>query len=80
MCGAPVATTLESKPACVVRGTYNCMERTELLSLVSSASSLNQISSLMAGVRAWLIDHPDDEEMRSMVLQLSRMEREHFTY
>ena len=56
------------------------MDRTELLSLVSSASSLNQISSLMAGARMWLIDHPDDDEMRTVIMELSRLEREHFTY
>jgi hypothetical protein len=56
------------------------MERTELLSLVSTASSLNQISSLMASMRMWLAAPPDDEEMRAAVLELSRMERDHFTY
>jgi hypothetical protein len=55
------------------------MERTELLGLVSQASSLNQISSVMAGARSWLADHPDDEEMRSVVMELSRLERQHFT-
>ncbi len=62
------------------RGTDRCMERTELLSLVSTASSLNQISSLMAAMRSWLATHPDDEDMRTAILELSRMEREHFTY
>jgi hypothetical protein len=56
------------------------MERTELLELVSHASSLNQISSVMAGIRRWLVDHPDDDEMRRALVELSRMEREHFTY
>jgi len=56
------------------------MERTELLQLVSHASSLNQISSVMAGIRGWLADHPDDEEMRHAIVELSRLEREHFTY
>jgi DNA-binding SARP family transcriptional activator len=56
------------------------MERTELLQLVSQASSLNQISSVMAGLRRWLADHPEDEEMRRAIVELSRMEREHFTY
>ncbi|HLB39112.1 MAG TPA: hypothetical protein VJM84_01540 [Actinomycetota bacterium] len=56
------------------------MERTELLTLVSTASSLNQISSVMAALRAWLSDHPEDEEMRAAVYELSRMEREHFTF
>ena len=59
---------------------YLYMNRTQLLALVSTASSLNQISSVMAGVRAWLADHPDDEEMRGVIRELSRMEREHFTY
>jgi hypothetical protein len=56
------------------------MERTELLRLVSQASSLNQISSVMAGARSWLADHPDDEEMRSAIQALSRLERDHFAY
>jgi hypothetical protein len=54
------------------------MERTELLALVSTASSLNQISSVMAGVRSWLVDHPDDEEMREAVAELSTLERGYF--
>ena len=55
------------------------MDRSELLSRVSTASSLNQISSVMASVRTWLAEHPDDDDMRDAVLLLSRMEREHFT-
>jgi hypothetical protein len=34
----------------------------------------------MAGLRRWLADHPEDEEMRRAIVELSRMEREHFTY
>ena len=56
------------------------MDRSELLSQVSEASSLNQISSVMAAARTWLIDHPDDDEIRGAIWQLSRMERDHFTY
>ena len=56
------------------------MERTELLQLVSQSSSLNQISSVMAALRRWLADHPEDDEMRRAIVELSRMEREHFTY
>ena len=56
------------------------MDRSELLSRVSTASSLNQISSVMASVRTWLAEHPDDDDMRDAILLLSRMEREHFTY
>jgi hypothetical protein len=51
------------------------MERTELLSMVSSASSLNQISSVTAALREWLADHPDDAEMRDAMEGLMRMER-----
>jgi hypothetical protein len=56
------------------------MDRTRLLQLVSTAASLDQISTVMAGVRTWLVEHPDDEEMRSAFQQLARLEREHFTY
>lgn len=55
------------------------MERTELLERVSHASSLNQISSVMAAVRVWLADHPDDETMREAVRTLGRLERSHFS-
>jgi hypothetical protein len=56
------------------------MDRSELLAHVSQASSLNQISSLMAAARSWLADHPDDDEIRAAIWQLSRMERDHFSY
>jgi hypothetical protein len=56
------------------------MERTELLGLVSNASSLNQISSVMAALLRWLADHPEDDEMRHAIVELSRLEREYFTY
>lgn len=56
------------------------MDRTHLLQLVSTAASLDQISTVMAGVRTWLAEHPDDDEMRSAFQQLARLEREHFTY
>ena len=56
------------------------MDRSELLSQVSEASSLNQISSVMAAARTWLVDHPEDDEIRGAIWQLSKMERDHFTY
>lgn len=56
------------------------MDRTQLLSRVSSASSLNQISSVMAGIREWLVEHPDDEDMRDAFQGLARLEREHWIY
>jgi hypothetical protein len=56
------------------------MDRSELLSLVSTATSLNQISSLTAGIRAWLAEHPDDEEMRDVFQELTRREREQLAH
>ena len=50
------------------------MDRSELLSQVSEASSLNQISSVMAAARTWLADHPEDDEIRGAIWQLSKME------
>lgn len=54
------------------------MDRTGLFSMVSSASSLNQISSVMAAVREWLASHPEDSEMRDVLEGLGRMERGYF--
>ena len=54
------------------------MDRTTLLSLVSSASPLNQISSVMVAVREWLCDHPNDSDMREVLEGLARMERSYF--
>jgi hypothetical protein len=34
----------------------------------------------MAAARTWLADHPDDDDIRGAIWQLSRMERDHFTY
>lgn len=56
------------------------MDRTTLIGLVSSAATLDQISTVMAGVRTWLAEHPEDDEMRTAFQQLARLEREHFTY
>lgn len=55
-------------------------ERTELLSTISAASSLNQISSAMSAARAWLSEHPDDDQVRDGVQGLARLEREHLAY
>lgn len=54
------------------------MTRTELLRQVSTASSLNQISSVMASLRAWLAEHPDDDALHDAFRDLARAEREHF--
>jgi hypothetical protein len=56
----------------------HCMDRTTLLAQVSSASSLNQISSLIVAVREWLSAHPEDSEMRDVLEGLARTERAYF--
>ncbi|MEP7059693.1 MAG: hypothetical protein ABI828_03085 [Actinomycetota bacterium] len=51
---------------------------TELLAAVSAASCLDQISTLMLRVRAWLADHPDDAQMQGVLQDLMRMEHAYF--
>ena len=51
------------------------MDRTALLSMVSSTSSLDQISSVMAALREGLAEHPEDTEMRDVVAGVIRAER-----
>ena len=47
----------------------------ELLAQVWTASSPNDISTAVAGLRTWLAEHPDDEEMHRAFQQLTRLER-----
>jgi hypothetical protein len=51
------------------------MDRSTLLSMVTSAHSLNQISSVTVALRQWLVEHPDDAEMREVLSELLRSER-----
>jgi hypothetical protein len=51
------------------------MDRSALLSMVTSAHSLNQISSVTVTLRQWLVEHPDDAEMREVLSELLRSER-----
>ena len=51
------------------------MDRTQLLAQVSTASSPNDISTAIAGVRTWLALHPEDDEMRRAFEQLTRLDR-----
>ena len=53
------------------------MDRTQLLAQVSTASSPNDISTAIAGVRTWLAQHPEDDEMRGAFQQLIRLDRNH---
>jgi hypothetical protein len=56
------------------------MTRTQLLASISSASSLHQISSVLAGLRTWLAENPEDDEMREAFRELARLERERGIY
>ena len=51
------------------------MERTELLARISTVSSPNDISTAIAGVRTWLAEHPEDDEMHRAFQQLTRLDR-----
>ncbi len=55
------------------------MDRTQLLAQVSTASSPNDISTAIAGVRTWLAQHPEDDEMRGAFQQLTRLDRNHWS-
>jgi len=51
------------------------MDRTQLLAEVSTASSPNDISTVIAGVRTWLSEHPEDDEMHLAFQQLTWLDR-----
>ena len=51
------------------------MDRMELLAQVSTASSPNDISTAVAGLRTWLAEHPEDDEMHLAFQQLTRLDR-----
>ena len=55
------------------------MDRTELLARISTVSSPNDISTAIAGVRTWLADHPEDDEMHLAFQQLTRLDRHHWS-
>ena len=55
------------------------MDRTELLAQVVTASSPNDISTAVAGVRTWLAEHPEDDEMRNAFQQLIGLDRNHWS-
>lgn len=55
------------------------MDRTQLLAQVSTASSPNDISTVIAGLRTWLADHPEDDEMHLAFQRLTRLDRNHWS-
>jgi hypothetical protein len=52
------------------------MERTELISQITSATSPNDMSSAMSAARSWLADHPEDDSVRTAIQSLAQAERE----
>lgn len=52
------------------------MDRSELITQITSASSLNDISSALSAARYWLAEHPQDEDIRDVMQRLTREERE----
>jgi hypothetical protein len=52
------------------------MTRSEILSLITSACSPNDISSAMSAARGWLADNPEDDTVRQGMQHLARAERE----
>jgi hypothetical protein len=52
------------------------MERHELLDLMTSARTPNDISTAIAVGREWLVDHPADGDVRTAMQDLARQERE----
>lgn len=54
------------------------MDRTDVLALMASPSSPNDIASAFTAARAWLAEHPEDEAVRGAVQELARKEREHW--
>lgn len=52
------------------------MERDDLLHAIASATSPHETSTAMSEARAWLSEHPHDDDVREAVQHLARMERE----
>jgi hypothetical protein len=52
------------------------MDRNDLLSALTSATTPHQTSNAMSEARSWLAEHPDDDAVRQAVQHLARMERE----
>jgi len=52
------------------------MERTELITQITSASSPNDIASAFSAARFWLAEHPEDDAIRTELQELARLERE----
>ncbi len=52
------------------------MDRSELITQITSASSLNDIASALSAARYWLNENPQDEDVRAAIQLLTRQERE----
>jgi hypothetical protein len=56
-------------------GNYLIMDRTELLARMLGATSPNETSTGVYDARRWLVDHPDDQTVRSAMADLIGVER-----
>ena len=52
------------------------MERVELITQITKASSPNDIASALSAARYWLAEHPEDDAIRTRLQELARLERE----
>ena len=52
------------------------MEREELLISMLEASSPNETSTAINGARAWLAEHPEDDQIASAMADLIAFQRE----
>jgi hypothetical protein len=59
-------------------GYGRCMDRTTIAAQMRAASSPNDICNAINAARAWLADHPEDDDLRTALQHLMRAEREHF--
>jgi hypothetical protein len=56
-------------------GKYLIMDREELLARMLDATSPNETSTGVYAARRWLVDHPDDQKVRSSMADLIGVER-----
>ena len=54
------------------------MEREELLDGMREASSPNENSTAITDARAWLAEHPDDDQVASALADVIQAERRSF--
>jgi hypothetical protein len=56
------------------------MEREQIEARMSRATSPNDIATAINTARDWLIEHPEDEDVRNRMQELIRAEREQLVF